>query len=201
MLRRPQASRRLWMRQKKLFLFAVIGWLLLLLYLLLFQMREKRNLGVMRSVGAQPRQLRRSLFLSGLILAGIGFIIGVCLSSALTGVVQEKLLSIALADVQASAHSGGMAINGASLAAMLDQGRLTPWGTWRCPARRRSRSRASASGSMRHGHKRRVACGNARSGPADPLGDMALPGAAQIALAGVCLWLHAAWRARGLLGV
>lgn len=147
---------------KKLFLFALIGWLLLLLYLLLFQVREKRNLGVMRPVGAQPRQLRRSLFLSGLILAGIGFIIGVCLSSAPTGVVQEKLLSIAPADVQTSAHSGGMAINGASLAAMLDQGRLTP-------------------------------------------GDMALPGAAQIALAGVCLWLHAAWLSgrepRRLLGV
>lgn len=107
------------MRQAwKLLWIAAAGWtLLLMLYVLLGQSRERRNLGTMRSLGARPVQLRRYLFLSGLLPALIGIPLGTLLSHAAAGTVQSRLAELSLP--QTGALSGGMALDSATLAQML----------------------------------------------------------------------------------
>ncbi len=107
---------------KKLFLITVAGWcLLLVLYVLLYQARERRNLGIMRSLGAKPGQAQRYLILSGLIPGVVGIIIGTMLSGVVTKLVQNQLIALTLTQIQSSTHSGGMALDSSQLAAMLSQ--------------------------------------------------------------------------------
>ena len=113
----------------KLFAFASAGWgLLLLLYILLGQSPERKNLGIMRSVGAKPKQARRYLFLSGLIPAVIGVMIGTLLSNQAAMLVQDKLVSLTLTQAQSSAHSGGMVLDNSALAGMLAESTLSAQG-------------------------------------------------------------------------
>lgn len=113
----------------KLFSFAASGWvLLLLLYILLGQSPERKNLGIMRSVGAKPHQARRYLFLSGLLPAVIGVAVGTLLSNHVALQVQGKLVSLTLTQAQSSAHSGGIPLDNTALAGMLAESTLSPRG-------------------------------------------------------------------------
>ena len=114
---------------EKLFYIAAIGWvLLLLLYILLGQSPERQNLGIMRSVGAKPGQARRYLFMSGILPAAVGVVVGTLLSNQVALGVQDKLVSLTLTQAQSSAHSGGMELDNSALADMLSQSVLTPEG-------------------------------------------------------------------------
>ena len=113
----------------RLFVMAAAVWLLLLLlYILLYQAREKRNLGIMRSVGAQPGRARRYLFASGFLPAVVGIGIGTALSSYVTRLVQDKLIGLTLTQAQSSAHSGGMELDNTMLAQMLGESEMTAAG-------------------------------------------------------------------------
>ena len=115
---------------RDLFLAVAAGWgLLLLLYVLLYQSRERRNLGIMRSVGAQSTHLRRYLFASGLIPAAAGITIGTLLSGQAASLVRDKLVSLTLLQAQSSAHSGGMMLENSQLSGMLAQSELSAMGT------------------------------------------------------------------------
>lgn len=113
----------------KLFGFAAAGWtLLLLLYILLGQSPERKNLGIMRSVGAKPYQARRYLFLSGLLPAGIGVAVGTVLSNTVARLAQDKLVSLTLTQAQSSAHSGGIPLDSSALVGMLTESSLSVQG-------------------------------------------------------------------------
>ena len=113
----------------KLFGFAAAGWvLLLLLYILLGQSPERKNLGIMRSVGAKPHQARRYLFLSGLLPAAVGVAAGTVLSNTVAKLAQNKLVSLTLTQAQSSAHSGGIPLDNSALAGMLAESVLSVQG-------------------------------------------------------------------------
>lgn len=81
---------------RKLFGYALLGWVLLLaIYLLLGQTPERKNLGIMRSVGAKSGQVRRYLFFGGLIPAAVGVAVGTLLSTTAARLIQDKLLTLA----------------------------------------------------------------------------------------------------------
>lgn len=110
---------------EKLFMAAAAGWLLLLaVYILLYQSRQKRNLGIMRSVGAKPSQARHYLFASGMVPAAVGITIGTLLSSTAARLVEDKLVALTLTQGQSSAHSGAMAMDNTQLAAMLAESKI-----------------------------------------------------------------------------
>lgn len=110
---------------EKLFSIAVIGWvLLLLLYILLGQSPERKNLGIMRSVGAKPHQARRYLFASGLLSAAVGVIAGTLLSNTAAKLARNKLVSLTLTQSQSNAHSGGIPLDNSTLAGMLAESTL-----------------------------------------------------------------------------
>lgn len=105
---------------EKLFMSAAAGWLLLLaVYILLYQSRQRRNLGIMRSVGAKPSQARRYLFASGAAPAAVGITVGTLLSGTVAKLVEDKLVTLTLKQAQSSAHSGAMAMDTRQLSAML----------------------------------------------------------------------------------
>lgn len=111
---------------EKLLVIAVAGWaLLLMLYVVLYQSRQRHNLGIMRSVGASPQQARRYLFSGGIIPAAIGVCVGTALSGAVTHAIQDNLIDLALAQVSSNAHSGGMALDSASIGTMLGESVLS----------------------------------------------------------------------------
>lgn len=67
-----------------------------MLYILPGQSPERKNLGVMRSIGAKPDQARRYPFLSGMLPAVVGVIVGTLLSNTAAKLVQDKLVSLTL---------------------------------------------------------------------------------------------------------
>ena len=74
------------------------GWgLLLALYVLLYQGKQKRNIGIMRSLGAEPREAWQYLFGSGMVVAAVGVAIGSVAAGAVMGIVQSKLFDTAFA--------------------------------------------------------------------------------------------------------
>ncbi len=91
---------------RQLFTLVVLGWLLLLaLYLLLYQSRQRRNLGIMRSLGAGPKLTSRYLFGSGMTLAVLGVVLGSLVSLGLLSKVQELLYAAATYTVTLSSYS------------------------------------------------------------------------------------------------
>ncbi len=77
---------------RSLMLFSLLGWLtVLLLYVLLYQGVQRRNVGIMRSLGAKPRQARNYLFWSGIGLASVGIAVGTAVTSVLTQYINTKL--------------------------------------------------------------------------------------------------------------
>lgn len=109
----------------KLIGIASVGWLLLLaLYLLLYQNREKQNLGIMRSLGARPEVCRNYLFTSGFLLASVGIVLGTLLSSAATRLVSDELAEFMLSAESMLALSGGQELGSEVMADILSRSEL-----------------------------------------------------------------------------
>lgn len=103
----------------RLVLLIAAGWvLLMLLYVLLYQSVQRRDLGTMRSVGATRGQTRRYLFFSGLVLAAVAIALGAALSAVLAEHMQRRLLTLALND---------QTVDPAAMAQMVESGAL-PFG-------------------------------------------------------------------------
>lgn len=106
----------------KLLWAVAAGWILLLvLYLLLYQGTQRRNLGIMRSLGANPRQTRNYIFVSGMSLAAIGICVGTFLAAIVVENVQMRLLETAFKDAELTAT-----LNESTLATIAASGQL-PW--------------------------------------------------------------------------
>lgn len=76
----------------KLFGLVAAGWfLLLVLYALLYQGAQRKNLGIMRSLGASPKLAGKYLFGSGMTVAGVGIGVGTLLAGSVLGAVQAEL--------------------------------------------------------------------------------------------------------------
>lgn len=105
----------------RLLLIALGGWvLLLLLYLLMYQSAQKKNVGIMRSLGATPGAATSYLVLSGMIVATVGILIGTVLSRVVLGVVQEHVYVDMLGTIDRTAHGGALVISEEALKAMVD---------------------------------------------------------------------------------
>lgn len=77
---------------KKLLIMTCAGAALLFaMFILICQSAERKTVGIMRSLGAPPKKARTYLFVSGLIIAAIGMIIGTELSAAFAGALAGKL--------------------------------------------------------------------------------------------------------------
>ena len=110
---------------EKLMLIALAGWLLLLcLYILLYQGRERNNLGILRSVGGTPKQGRRYLFGSGMALAALGVVLGALLSGWVTALAEDQLSVFLLAEDTMLNISGGQELTGDAVSQMLNLGSL-----------------------------------------------------------------------------
>lgn len=105
---------------QRLFWIAAGAWaIFLLLYLLMYQSAQRRNLGVMRSVGASPREAAGYLFASGALVATLGTALGTLLGGLALRAAQRAVLADTLAQVEQSAFSGGMALSEETLADMV----------------------------------------------------------------------------------
>lgn len=92
-----------------LFYIAVAGWLLLLMmFLLMYQARQKHNLGVLLSLGAEPRSVVRYLAGSGGLVALAGVCIGAVVNEIVMGVVQSRILEEMLRGVDATLETAAM---------------------------------------------------------------------------------------------
>lgn len=110
---------------EKLFRMAAGGWALLLaLYVLLYQSMQRKNLGIMRSLGASKVQSAAYLFGSGLVPAVLGIAVGSAASGWVMGLVQDKLFGLTLDQAGMLGHSGGLALSQDALTAMLGQSTL-----------------------------------------------------------------------------
>lgn len=105
---------------EKLFLFSVLGWgIIVSLYVLLFQNGQKKNLGIMRSLGAKPRQARHYLFGSGFILGSVCVLLGTGLTGALISRINSGLLELMTSQITMEQYSGGMALGEDILSQMV----------------------------------------------------------------------------------
>ncbi len=85
---------------------AIGGWILLLiLYLLMYQSSQKKNICTMRSLGAPSSKAAAYLSISGLLVAVIGIVIGTVLSRVALEVIQERVLSEMLAMIDKTSSS------------------------------------------------------------------------------------------------
>lgn len=105
---------------KRLFWIASVGWvLLLLLYLLMYQSAQKKNVGIMRSLGASPGAAIRYLLFGGMLVAAIGIAVGTALSRVVLGVVQQNVLSEMLGAIDRTAYGGVLVISEEALGEMV----------------------------------------------------------------------------------
>lgn len=92
-----------------LFYIAVAGWLLLLMmFLLMYQARQKHNLGVLLSLGAEPRSVVWYLAGSGGLVALAGVCIGAVINEIVLNIVQSRILAEVLRGIDASLESASM---------------------------------------------------------------------------------------------
>ncbi len=97
----------------KLFGIIVLCWVvLLMLYLLLFQGKQQKNLGIMRSLGATTSQTRDYLFVSGILPALVGVGLGAALSSTVSKLLYSQLSQFLFQTDASLSHSGGQAMTG-----------------------------------------------------------------------------------------
>ncbi|MBM6897540.1 ABC transporter permease [Pseudoflavonifractor capillosus] len=106
----------------------VLGWgVIVLFYLVLYQGGERRNLGIMISVGAGKRRAVRYLVSSGLILAVAGTVLGLALSRAVDQTVLDIVMSVSMEQVSATAMSSASQVDTQLIAKGLTQGSAASW--------------------------------------------------------------------------
>ena len=105
---------------------AGLGWLLLLaLFVLLYQGAQRKNLGIMRSLGASPKTAGDYLWKSGLTVAAVGIAIGTAASLAVIQVVQSRLLENAVAQLPSKYSLGGLSND--AVRVMTQESQLPIW--------------------------------------------------------------------------
>ena len=110
----------------KLTALSAAGWVLLLaLFVLLYQGSQRKNLGIMRALGASPRIARNYLWGSGTAVAAIGITVGTAVGAAVMGRVQSWLLADAIA-VMPSKYSSG-ALSDEAVRVMVRESQLPIW--------------------------------------------------------------------------
>ena len=117
---------------QKLALIALFGAVLIFAaYMLLYQGLERKTLGVMRSLGAKKPVVRRYLFISGLILAALGIVLGTVLSGAVSGIVSRKLAELTVSQAKLTGNEelflemlteGGIPVRDLALIALAEIG-------------------------------------------------------------------------------
>ena len=111
----------------KLLVIVVLGWFFLLaLYVVLYQGSQRKNLGIMRSLGASPKVARSYLFGSGMGLAAAGVAVGGCVSLVMFDIIQNKLTASTLAQVDKSVFSSGIGLTEESLLEMVNMSQVSP---------------------------------------------------------------------------
>ena len=114
----------------RLLMIALGGWvLLLILYLLMYQSSQKKNIGTMRSLGAPPLKAAVYLAVSGLLVAAAGIAVGTVLSRYALEVVQERVLTDMLAMIDRSS-SGAIVISDEALTGMVRNSVPSTLTTW-----------------------------------------------------------------------
>ncbi len=89
---------------RRLALAALAAWaIFVLLYLMMYQAGQRRNLGILRSQGCGVPTARRYLFGGGLIVAAAGLLLGTVLSVVILGRLQDAILSDMLAQIDRTA--------------------------------------------------------------------------------------------------
>lgn len=120
----------------KQFLVLSIGcWLLILvLFLILYQNRERRNLGIMRSLGASKRQTFYYLFGSGSIVAGIAVSLGMIPTRYFIEKVIESLRknSVLENEFQGVFQSAGLQNSSEQIFTLLREGKMSPFLIFLC---------------------------------------------------------------------
>lgn len=108
-------------QSEKLFGILALSWVvLLMLYLLLFQSRQQKNLGIMRSLGATSKQTRGYLFGSGMVLALVGVVLGTALSGTFARLFGNQIYQYLFQNDAALSHSGGQAMTDTLAGNILD---------------------------------------------------------------------------------
>lgn len=104
------------------------GWVLFILLLLtMYQRAQKRTLGIMRSLGAKPRQAAWYLFGSGAVVCGLGVAVGGVLSEVALRIIQSRILEDMLAAIDRSAHGGELVVSEEALAQIVYAGSPSLW--------------------------------------------------------------------------
>ncbi|MBP3729618.1 MAG: ABC transporter permease [Lachnospiraceae bacterium] len=93
----------------RLFILSAAAFLLfLILYLLMFQGAERKNLGTMRSLGQSPARTGAYLFCGGFAVAAAGVIAGTSIGAWIINRVQKQIEADALANINTSARGASV---------------------------------------------------------------------------------------------
>jgi ABC-type lipoprotein release transport system permease subunit len=110
----------------KLMGMCLAGWaMLMMLYLLLYQGGQRKNIGIMRSLGASPQVAGDYLWKSGLTVAAIGIAVGTAASLVVVQFTQSKLLQNAVAQLPGKYSIGGLTDEAVQL--MAQESQLPVW--------------------------------------------------------------------------
>lgn len=110
----------------KLLGMVLAGWALLLaLYTLLYQGMQRKNLGIMRSLGAPAGTAGSYLWGSGMTVVGIGVALGTVISGFLMNAVQNRLFETAFG-VEANRYSSSV-LSQDALDMMVSESQLPLW--------------------------------------------------------------------------
>ncbi len=100
---------------RSLFIVVFCGWsILLILYVLLYQFKQNKTLGIMRSVGSTSTRTGLYVFICGIIPALFGVLIGCSVGMLLLDTVQNKIFTLILGQ-------GDIAEESARFATLLSQ--------------------------------------------------------------------------------
>ena len=106
----------------------VVGWVVIVLfYLVLYQGGERRNLGIMISVGAGKGRAMRYLAGSGLVLAAVSTGLGLALSGVVDRAVLDLVLSVSMKQASATAMSSASQLDTQLIVEGLTQGSAASW--------------------------------------------------------------------------
>ncbi len=113
---------------KSLLLTACAGWAAVLaLYVLLCQNGQRKNIGIMCSLGTGKKRARRYLFAGGLLLAAAGIAVGTGLTAAVSGRIGDRLLLQMLQQAEKTQNSVGVGVTQEALAGLIVQSQLPVW--------------------------------------------------------------------------
>ena len=94
---------------QRLFIIIFCGWfMVLILYVLLYQLKQNKNLGIMRSVGVTSGKARRYIFSCCLLPVLLGSVLGSVLSVRLIQGIQSKLVGYIMSDGEIGEQMQGL---------------------------------------------------------------------------------------------